>query len=165
MQDSINLDAEEPNHQVKFGSQIHSSSQYSIQSSGNSILTFKTNLSSLRTSLLWIELKTSQLVAWCSNWSNKISLFDLENQENYANFDGVDLRTTYGNYVLIKLFFSKIFKDLSERWTHVMAISSMRLLVSLHHVYGRSANMKIFSISSKGQVKPVYTFEEVLGGI
>lgn len=112
MQDSINLDAEEPNHQVKFGSQKHSSPQHSTRSSGNWILTFKTNLSSLRTSLLWIELKTSQLVAWCSNWSNKISVFDLENKENYANFDGVDLRTTYGNFVFINLFLKNFLKTL-----------------------------------------------------
>lgn len=42
-------------------------------------------------------------------------------------------------------------------------IPNTRLLVSLHHSWNTSANMMIFDISHKGQVRKVYSFEEVQG--
>ena len=35
------------------------------------------------------------------------------------------------------------------------------LLVSLHHDWNSSANLEVFDVSRKGQVKKIYSFEEV----
>ena len=38
-----------------------------------------------------------------------------------------------------------------------------KLLVSLHHCYDRSANMAVFDLSQKDQIKEIYSLGEVLG--
>ena len=42
-------------------------------------------------------------------------------------------------------------------------IPSTKLLVSLHHSYYRSANMAVFDISKKDQIKEIYSLGEVSG--
>ena len=43
-------------------------------------------------------------------------------------------------------------------------IPNTKLLVSLHHNYERSANMAVFDISKKDQIKEIYSLGEVSGG-
>ena len=42
-------------------------------------------------------------------------------------------------------------------------ITNTGLLVSVHHSYNTSANLEVFDVSRKGQVKQIYSFEEVFG--
>ena len=43
-------------------------------------------------------------------------------------------------------------------------IPNTKLLVSLHHNYGKLANMAIFDISKKDYIKEIYSLGEVSGG-
>ena len=43
-------------------------------------------------------------------------------------------------------------------------IPNTKLLVSLHHNYEQSANMAVFDISKKDQIKEIYSLGEVSGG-
>ena len=45
-----------------------------------------------------LEHKPSQLLAWCSKKSNKISITDLETQKNYAYFEGVQLHAANSSW-------------------------------------------------------------------
>ena len=49
-------------------------------------------------------------------------------------------------------------------WTHVKDMPKTNLLASLHHNYGKSANIEIFDISERDQIKKVYSLGEVTGG-
>ena len=49
-------------------------------------------------------------------------------------------------------------------WTHVKEIPSTKLLVSLHHHRNKSANMSVFDISKRAQIKEIYSLGEVSGG-
>ena len=51
-----------------------------------------------------------------------------------------------------------------DNWTHVKEIANTRLLVSMQHVGSKSANLEVFDVSRKGQVRKIYSFEEVSGG-
>ena len=53
---------------------------------------------------------------------------------------------------------------LVNSWTHVKEIPNTKLLVSLHHDYDNSANMAVFDISTKDQIKEIYSLDEVSGG-
>ena len=44
-------------------------------------------------------------------------------------------------------------------------ISNTKLLVSLHHNWEKSANMAVFDISKKDQIKEIYSLGELSGGI
>ena len=44
-------------------------------------------------------------------------------------------------------------------------IANSQLLVSLHHNWQKSANMSVFDISKKDQIKEVYSLGEVSRGI
>lgn len=52
----------------------------------------------------------------------------------------------------------------NSTWTHRKAIPNSRMLVSLNHCWTASANLAIFNISQNGDVRKVYSFEEVMGG-
>ena len=43
-------------------------------------------------------------------------------------------------------------------------IPNTKLLVSLHHNCNKSANMSVFDISKKDQIKEIYSLDEVSGG-
>ena len=43
-------------------------------------------------------------------------------------------------------------------------IPNTKLLVSLHHIKEKSANISVFDISKKGQAKEIYSLGEVSGG-
>ena len=43
-------------------------------------------------------------------------------------------------------------------------ITNTGLLVSLHHSYKKSVNLEVFDATRKGQVRKIYSFEEVSGG-
>ena len=43
-------------------------------------------------------------------------------------------------------------------------ITNAKLLVSVHHSWNKSASLKVFDVSRKGQVRKIYSFEEVPGG-
>mgnify|MGYP007122282732 CR=1 FL=1 len=96
----------------------------------------------------WVGNNNSQLLAYCS-LKNTISITDSERKQEYT-FEGVQLKHIDGNLEYYT-------------WTHVREIPSTNLLVSLSHSSNKSANMKIFDISRKGQKKDVYSFEEILG--
>ena len=55
-------------------------------------------------------------------------------------------------------------KEIGGSWTHVKEIANTGLLVSVHHCYDNSANLEVFDVSRKRQVKKIYSFEEVSGG-
>ena len=42
-------------------------------------------------------------------------------------------------------------------------IANTGFLVSVYHFYDKSANLQVFDISRKGQVRKIYSFEEVTG--
>ena len=98
------------------------------------------------------------MLAWSSHSLNNISVIELENKQNYTNFEGVQLRTTSGTYILIVLLIQ--FSLYSGYWTHVKEIPGTKLLVSLNHNCDYGANMAIFDLSRKN-AKAIYTFEEV----
>ena len=41
-----------------------------------------------------------KLLAWCSQWENKISIVEIETQQEFANFNGVKLNKTCGIFQL-----------------------------------------------------------------
>ena len=48
---------------------------------------------------LWIEAissATPALLAWSSEWNNKIRIVDLETKQEFSNFDGVDVSKPNG---------------------------------------------------------------------
>ena len=48
---------------------------------------------------------------------------------------------------------------------HVKEIPNTKLLVSLSHNYNTSANIAVFDISKKDQIKEIYSLGEVTGSI
>ena len=115
------------------------------------------------------NISSSNLVAWCSQETNKISIYDFENGQEYALFDGA----TYDNetciYIqffkqrLISIFGSINCKD-NHSWTYVKEIPNTQYLVSLYHSASKYTNMVVFDISKKGRAKTIYTHETVFGG-
>ena len=59
--------------------------------------------------------------------------------------------------------FNDYFQVYSHGRTHVKEIANTGFLVSLHHCSDKSANPQGFDISWKGQVRKIYSFEEVTG--
>ena len=55
-----------------------------------------------------------------------------------------------------------LFSD-DDSWTHVKEIPNTKLLVSLHHNWEKPANMAVFDISKKDQIKEIYSLGEVSG--
>ena len=51
-----------------------------------------------------------------------------------------------------------------DNWTHVKEISNTGLLVSVGYSVSKSANLEVFDVSRKGQVRKIFSFEEVSGG-
>ena len=105
------------------------------------------------------------LLAWCSYRTSKIDIVDFNTKQSYASFDGV--KTIYLSKKFV--FVNYLENDasiilLGDSWTHVKEIPNTELVVSLHHNYEESANMSVFDISKKDQIKEIYSLGEVSGG-
>ena len=110
-------------------------------------------------------MSSPPLLAWCSYRTNKIDIVDLNTKESYASFDGVQSsnqsKFSFSNYLegdIVVIF-------LVESWTLVKEIPYTKLLVSLHHNYGKSANMTVYDISKKNQIKEIFSLDEISGRI
>ena len=101
------------------------------------------------------------LLAWCSQYTNKIDIVDLSTKENYASFNGVKTSDTGLGFQLFWGWYAVIF--LGIHWTHVKEIPNTNLLVSLNHIKHYSANMSVYDISKADQIKEVYSLGEVSG--
>ena len=106
------------------------------------------------------------LLAWSSQYSNKISIVELESKQEFSKFDGVKLKTSDGIFHFIHINSSLIFisQGSSQVWTHVKEIANTGLLVSVQHCFDSSATLEIFDVSQKGQAKKIFSFEEVCDG-
>ena len=108
-----------------------------------------------------------KLFAFCSQWTNKVRIRDLETEQAYATFDGVQL-SNIGNIVvyngeIVQTYLEYNCKGAYSR-THVKEIPKTPYLISLHHSSLRSANMRIFDISKKGEIKKIYSLGQLNGG-
>ena len=83
--------------------------------------------------------------------------------ESYASFDGV--KTSYLSKKFVFVNYDASIILLGDSWTRVKEIPNTELVVSLHHNYDESANMSVFDISKKDQIKEIYSLGEVTGGI
>ena len=104
--------------------------------------------------------KSSQLVAWCTGYRNKITILDLETKKEYE-FEGAQLGDRDGTE-LFQLFHFNTLLALEGVWSHVKEISDTELLVSVKCA-DESANMVVYKIAANGKVREVYSFEEVTG--
>mgnify|MGYP000844789914 FL=1 len=111
-----------------------------------------------------VECESSSLVAWCSMPENRISVIDFETKQEFASFDGVQLKP--GITFKFGSRMCNIHKDSNTAFqtAYVKEIPNAGLLISLQYSL-MGANMGIFGISKKGQVNKIYSFEEVAGGI
>lgn len=103
-------------------------------------------------------------IAYCNVERNTIKLSNFETNEEYGEFQGVDLPFRNGTRTLNISRLSNVncYKD---SWTHVREISGSKYLISFHHSIGTSANFEIFDLAHPRNIKKLYTFEEVRGGI
>src|SRR5690348_13908601 len=96
------------------------------------------------------------LLAWCSYDNNMIKIIEVESKQEYATFDGVQLKDNSNFFYTFEI-------STVDSWTHVKEISNSKLLISVHHAWKKSASMKLFDISRKEQVREIYFLEEVFG--
>ena len=108
-------------------------------------------------------MNSQTLLAWCSYRTNKIDIADFNTKESYASFNGAKIsdsrKTQLFNY--LRLICCNI---LGDSRTLLKEIPNTKLLVSLHQNYYASANMVVFDISKKDQIKETYSLGEVSGG-
>ena len=107
------------------------------------------------------------MLAWCSGKNNKIRVVEITSEQDYANFDGIQIYNKDSNYNeafhSFNLYEKLSYKDFSQM-THVRGIPNTQYVVSLHHYSEIGANLAVFDLANKEKVKKVYSFEEVLGG-
>lgn len=127
-------------------------------------ITLHSTLLELSVFLIEIDHQGSQLLAWCSVYSNNISIINPETKEDHANFQGVQLKDASNHDLNLILRDLIILQGTYGSWTHLKEISNSTLLVSLHHCRLKSANLEIFDTSQKGKVRKVYSNEETIGG-
>ena len=103
--------------------------------------------------------------AWCSQWENKISIFELETFQEFSTFDGTFLNKINGILIFsnLALILITISKEYEPGWAHLKEIPNTELIVSVHHSWDVSANLEVFDVSQKEQVKKIYSFEEIPG--
>ena len=70
------------------------------------------------------------------------------------------MNVKFGFQIMLRLICCNI---LDGSRTYVKEIPNTKLLVSLHHDWEKSANMAIFDISKKDQIKEIYSLGEVSG--
>lgn len=99
------------------------------------------------------------LLAWSSSKKNTIKIVELDTEDLYATFVGVQVAEGNENRKTYSIIQLSAFPD---NWTHVKEIANTKLLISLNHVMDKSANLEIFDISCK-TMKKIYSFEEVHG--
>lgn len=58
---------------------------------------------------------------------------------------------------------SSLSQDYDATCTHVKEVTNTRLLVSVNYQWDQSAHLEVFDVSRKGQVKKLYSFEEISG--
>ena len=93
---------------------------------------------------------------------------NLETEQNYPQFNGAKV-SQYDSisdcfYMNNLILTSSNIKVNYFCWTHVKEIPKTQFLVSLFHSQQWSANMELYEISKKGEVKIIYKFEELRGG-
>lgn len=92
----------------------------------------------------------SELLAWCSQWNNMISIMNIRKNKNYGSFVGAQIRDVSSSLIV-------------GSWTHVKEILGTRLLISLHYGFRSSANMEIFDLSKKRQMHKIYALGDTPG--
>ena len=89
---------------------------------------------------------------------------EVETKREYSSFHGAELKYTGTFSFSNKNSYLNYVKDSHNGSPHMKEIPNTSLLVSLHHDAGRSANMEIYDIATKGQVNKIYSFEVVSSG-
>lgn len=93
-----------------------------------------------------------------------IDIVEFENNQSYANFDGVKIRNR-GKIQIFQIILNlMMIIMIAYSWTHVKEIPNTTLLVSLHHDWLQGANLGIFDISKKDRINRIYSCELVKGG-
>ena len=112
------------------------------------------------------DITPPKLFAFCSNKTNKVNIIELETKQDYAEFEGTQLSN--GNIFVLSRKTVEIYLEYNckERgsWSHVKEIPKTPYLVSLRHSYFENANMEIFDISNKGEIKKIYSLGQLNGG-
>ena len=109
--------------------------------------------------------RSPTLLAWCSNVNNKISIADFATKQIYASFDGAKITTTGTSGFSNPLEVNVVIIFIGDNWTHVKEIPNTKPLASLNQNRSHSANMIVFDISKKDQVKEIYSLGKISGGI
>ena len=95
--------------------------------------------------------------------TNKISIVELESKQEFAHFEGVQLKHASSNFQFLVFDSNLTSIHAAWSWPHLKGIANTGLLVSVHHCYDRSANLEVFDVSLRGQEKKIFSFEEVVG--
>ncbi len=118
------------------------------------------NTYSTQTSKHQAGSRPSQLVTFCSQKENNISVVNIDTMKSYANFQG----TFLGNSARNSEFFwseSKLIM-IDYPWTYVREIPNTQFVCSLQHDDNTGSKLKIFDISCR-KINEVFSTEVIQG--